>query len=86
MQGLECSFDFSRSAIGADVTLTVPVWLYLRLAHALHGIARSLCYDSPPSLAPCSSSITIPTDYNQSHLLIQSSSLFEAGNLVKIIS
>jgi len=34
---------------GADVTLTgqAPVWLYLRLAHTLHGIARSLTYDSP---------------------------------------
>ena len=34
---------------GADVTLTGngPVWLYLRLAHALHGRARKLCYDSP---------------------------------------
>jgi hypothetical protein len=34
---------------GSDVTLTgqAPVWLYLRLAHALHGIARSLTYDSP---------------------------------------
>ena len=40
-----------KSAIprGADVTLTGPgpVWLYLRLAHTLHGIARSLRYDSP---------------------------------------
>lgn len=35
----------------ADVTLTGPgpVWLYLRLAHILHGIARSLTYDSPVS-------------------------------------
>jgi CRISPR-associated protein (Cas_csx3) len=34
---------------GADVVLTGPgpVWLYLRLAHALHGRARSLRYDSP---------------------------------------
>ena len=34
---------------GADVTLTGPgpVWLYLRLAHALHGRARILSYDSP---------------------------------------
>ncbi|MBP7951805.1 MAG: hypothetical protein KA004_19340 [Verrucomicrobiales bacterium] len=34
---------------GADVTLTGPgpVWLYLRLAHELHGIARTLTYDSP---------------------------------------
>jgi len=34
---------------GSDVTLTgpAPVWLYLRLAHALHGRARILSYDSP---------------------------------------
>jgi hypothetical protein len=34
---------------GADVTLTGPgpVWLYLRLAHSLHGRARVLMYDSP---------------------------------------
>ena len=34
---------------GADVTLTGPgpVWLYLRLVHALHGRARTLFYDSP---------------------------------------
>jgi len=34
---------------GADVTLTghAPIWLYLRLAHALHGRARILTYDSP---------------------------------------
>jgi CRISPR-associated protein (Cas_csx3) len=34
---------------GADVNLTGPgpVWLYLRLAHALHGRARKLIYDSP---------------------------------------
>jgi hypothetical protein len=34
---------------GADVTLTgnAPVWLYVRLAHALHGRARKLFYDSP---------------------------------------
>lgn len=34
---------------GSDVTLTgkSPVWLYLRLAHTLHGRARILTYDSP---------------------------------------
>lgn len=34
---------------GADVTLTgnAPVWLYLRLAHTLHGRVRKLFYDSP---------------------------------------
>ena len=34
---------------GNEVTLTGagPVWLYLRLAHCLHGKVRKLCYDSP---------------------------------------
>lgn len=34
---------------GTDVILTGsgPIWLYLRLAHVLHGKARSLTYDSP---------------------------------------
>lgn len=34
---------------GADVTLTgnAPVWLYLRVAHALHGHVKKLFYDSP---------------------------------------
>jgi CRISPR-associated Csx3 family protein len=34
---------------GDDVILTgqAPIWLYLRIAHALHGVARSLTYDSP---------------------------------------
>lgn len=34
---------------GNNVTLTGagPVWMYLRLAHALHGKCRSLAYDSP---------------------------------------
>ena len=33
---------------GADVTVTGPgpVWLYLRLAHTLHGRARVLTYES----------------------------------------
>ncbi|MCO5050707.1 MAG: CRISPR-associated protein Csx3 [Verrucomicrobiae bacterium] len=36
---------------GADVTLTGPgpVWLYLRLAHRLHGRVRILTYTSPVS-------------------------------------
>lgn len=34
---------------GQDVVLTGPgpVWLYLAVAHALHGLARRLYYDSP---------------------------------------
>jgi len=34
---------------GRDVVLTGPgpVWLYLAVAHGLHGLAKSLAYDSP---------------------------------------
>lgn len=34
---------------GNDVILTGqgPIWLYLRLAHALHGKVRKLSYESP---------------------------------------
>lgn len=34
---------------GQEVILTgaAPVWLYLRIAHALHGKAKSLVYRSP---------------------------------------
>lgn len=34
---------------GEDVTLTgqAPIWMYLKIAHALHGVVRSLTYDSP---------------------------------------
>ncbi len=34
---------------GNVVKLTgkAPVWLYLRIAHTLHGKARTLLYDSP---------------------------------------
>lgn len=34
---------------GGDMTLTgnAPVWLYLRVAHALHGHVTRLFYDSP---------------------------------------
>lgn len=34
---------------GQDVVLTgaAPVWLYLKIAHALHGKAKSLVYRSP---------------------------------------
>jgi hypothetical protein len=48
--------DYIKAALaavppGADVTLTghAPVWLYLKVAHALHGTARILSYDSPPT-------------------------------------
>ena len=46
--------DYVKAALatvpeGADVTLTgpAPVWLYLKIAHALHGHARILTYESP---------------------------------------
>jgi len=34
---------------GNEVVLTgqAPIWLYLKVAHALHGKARKLIYDSP---------------------------------------
>lgn len=34
---------------GAEVILTgaAPVWLYLKIAHALHGRAKRLYYESP---------------------------------------
>lgn len=37
------------AGVGNDVVLTGqgPIWLYLRLAHALHGKARTLWYESP---------------------------------------
>lgn len=36
---------------GNEVVLTgaAPVWLYLKIAHALHGKARRLIYRSPAS-------------------------------------
>jgi len=43
------AFVLAQLPPGADVTVTgkTPVWLYLRIAHALHGRARILPYDSP---------------------------------------
>jgi CRISPR-associated Csx3 family protein len=39
----------SLAGEGDDVVLTgqAPVWLYLKIAHALHGKARKLIYRSP---------------------------------------
>ncbi|HHX49848.1 MAG TPA: hypothetical protein GX711_00225 [Clostridia bacterium] len=39
----------SRAGLGKVVVLTGsgPIWLYLRLAHALHGKAKKLVYSSP---------------------------------------
>jgi hypothetical protein len=46
--------DYERNALtiagqGNDITLTGagPVWLYLRIAHTLHGKVRKLIYSSP---------------------------------------
>lgn len=37
------------AGLGNDIILTGagPIWLYLKLAHALHGRARKLIYRSP---------------------------------------
>ena len=37
------------AGIGNEITLTGqgPIWLYLRIAHALHGKAVKLSYNSP---------------------------------------
>jgi len=46
--------DYKEAALkaagkGNEVVLTGrgPVWLYLAIAHTLHGSVRKLCYDSP---------------------------------------
>ncbi|MFZ6017242.1 MAG: CRISPR-associated protein Csx3 [Nitrospirota bacterium] len=40
---------FDLAGEGSDVVITgkAPVWLYLAVAHALHGKARKLIYRSP---------------------------------------
>ncbi|MBK8647500.1 MAG: hypothetical protein IPN16_13325 [Gemmatimonadetes bacterium] len=39
----------SLAGEGRDIVITGrgPIWLYLRLAHELHGVARTLTYRSP---------------------------------------
>jgi hypothetical protein len=39
----------SQAGDGNEVILTgaAPVWLYLKIAHALHGKAKKLIYNSP---------------------------------------
>ena len=39
----------SQKIEGQTVILTgqAPIWLYLKIAHALHGKAKKLIYDSP---------------------------------------
>ena len=51
---LENLADYKVQAIhlageGKEITLTgaAPVWLYLAIAHALHGKAKKLVYTSP---------------------------------------
>ena len=48
---LQTYIDKARALAGEgnDVVLTgqAPVWLYLKVAHALHGKARRLIYTSP---------------------------------------
>lgn len=41
--------SIEQAGEGNDVILTgqAPVWLYLKIAHALHGKARKLIYRSP---------------------------------------
>ena len=38
-----------QAGIGNEIVLTGrgPVWLYLQIAHALHGKAKKIIYDSP---------------------------------------
>jgi len=44
-----CRAALCLAGHGNEITLTGPgpIWLYLKLAHALHGKVRRLCYDSP---------------------------------------
>lgn len=46
---LYISKALSLAGEGNDIILTgqAPVWLYLKIAHALHGKARKLIYRSP---------------------------------------
>lgn len=39
----------AEAGVGEDVVLTgaAPIWMYLKIAHALHGVARRLVYRSP---------------------------------------
>ena len=51
LSDLESYIDRARSLAGEgnEVILTgaAPVWLYLKVAHALHGKVRKLIYHSP---------------------------------------
>jgi len=39
----------TQSSTGNEVTLTgpAPIWMYLKIAHALHGKAKRLLYSAP---------------------------------------
>ncbi len=43
--------SIAEAGEGADIVLTgaAPIWMYLKIAHALHGKARRLTYRSPVS-------------------------------------
>ena len=43
------AIDLAIAGNGKEIVLTgaAPVWLYLKIAHALHGKAKSLAYHSP---------------------------------------
>ncbi len=51
LQQLECYIQKALLQMGEgnEVTLTgqAPIWLYLKIAHALHGKAKRLTYCSP---------------------------------------
>lgn len=44
-----CTDAEESAGKGNDIILTgrAPVWMYLSVAHHLHGVAKSLSYDSP---------------------------------------
>jgi CRISPR-associated Csx3 family protein len=48
---LDAYVEMARNLAGSgnEVVLTGqgPIWLYLKIAHALHGVARKLTYRSP---------------------------------------
>jgi CRISPR-associated Csx3 family protein len=44
---LEKALKLAGEGNGVVLTGAAPVWLYLKLAHALHGKARKLVYRSP---------------------------------------
>ena len=43
------ALDLAGNGQAIKLTGAAPIWLYLKIAHALHGKARTLVYDSPVS-------------------------------------